>query len=64
MNELYDSGESYCPGDPDLASLSEQELVALERLQSSIDAVNAIEDDDERLAAAAELWHTVEGYAA
>ena len=61
MTELYDDGEQDCPGDPDPATFTAEQWVQIERLQSAIDAVNDIDDEDERTTAAAELWAEVEG---
>lgn len=58
MNEIVldpdgtDEGESYSDGDLALEDMTEDELGKLVVLQSQIDDINAIEDDDERLEAA------------
>lgn len=52
---LYDEGEGYCEGDPRLEDMTPEELERLVTLQRQRDALNAIEDPDERRAAN-EAW--------
>lgn len=47
----YDDGEGYAEGDPRLEDMSPEELERLVLLQQQRDALNAIEDPEERLAA-------------